>query len=274
MENALFLSSKRGDGATLAASSAETSLPVTYLQNPDPAAMWRATDCAAEWVTIDLGAPYACNALMLVGHSGSAAGTIRVRGAATAAGVTAAPMINTTALSLWPTSGKPTDEDWPAYLTLVRWNSATLRYWRFDIADGANPDGFFQAARVFIGKAVQLTYDVDLNVGLGLDSPDEPNRSPYGKTFIDPRGAASRRLVLPISNVNDRQMKDELFDLQRYCGRGRDFGFTLDPSATTDFHRYSLQAVFDGNAQFDAQPLFDSSGQVWRTSLTLNEMMP
>jgi hypothetical protein len=272
--NALFLSSRRIDGATLTASSAESTLPVTLLQNPDPAAKWRATGCTAESVTIDLGLIAECDTLELIGHNLSADGKIRARTGLASGDTTTNPLRDTGWQSPWPASGMPFEEGgWPSFLSLLRWSSVLCRYIRLDIADPSNPAGYVEAARVFVGKGFQLMYDVDQNLGLSLDSPDQQSRSEYGKTFIDPRGNAPRRFTLPITAVNDGDLKRSLFELQRYSGLGRDFGFVLDPGATTDFHIYSLQAVFAGTAQFTAQPMWDSSGQVWQTSLTLTEML-
>lgn len=273
-ENVLFLSSEPVDGATLVASTEVSTLPVSYLEDVQPEKKWRATGCAAENITIDLGVATICTALSLIGHNLTSAATLRVRGAATAAGVTAAPSVDTGApgVSAWPASGKHTDTNWPQELSLVRWsNAVAYRYWRLDIVDAANPAGYVQAGRLHIGKAFQPSFNVDQNPSLGLVSPDAQARTPYGRTFTDPRGAASRRFGLPLSGANHTDMTRSLFQLQRYCGLARDFTFSLDPAATADFHLYSMQALFADLREFEGQPWFDTEAQVWRTSLTLTE---
>ena len=91
-ERALWLSSKRIDAATLVASSEEGTLVVGYLQDRRPEKKHRFTGCTAEYYTFDFGQDVACNALALVGHNLSAAATLRLRLAASAANVTAAPV--------------------------------------------------------------------------------------------------------------------------------------------------------------------------------------
>jgi len=269
-EKALFLASRYVQAATLAASSAMPLLPVTYLQKQEPDKVWRATGCTAEWITLDLGTARACNGAGFVGVNWTAAATVRIR-ANSVADMTAAPL-DTGSVSPWPATGKPTDEDWPIFACLVRWvNSTAYRYWRIDIVDAANPDGYVELGRPYLANYFQPVFNVDINIGVGLDSPDQRTRTPAGKTFTDGRGPPSRRFVLPISAVNERDLWDSLFDLQRLCGLAVDFFFSLDPSATTDFHRYSMQALFADGAQFDSQPFWDATGQVWRTSLTLLE---
>lgn len=273
-ENALWLSSKRIDAATLVASSEEGTLVVGYLQDRPPEKKWRATGCTAEYITFDFGQDVACNALALVGHNLSADATLRLRLAASAANVTAAPAKDSGVVSAWPSSGKHTDEDWPEEFSLVRVTKSTgYRYGRLDIADPTNADGYVQAGRLMAGAALQTRINVDLNVGLGLVSPDEPKVSPFGRRYSDNRGPSSRRLILSLSAINQDDMRAGLFDLQRYCGLARDFAFSLDPTATTFFHTYSLQASFENAAQFESQPIWDADGQVWRTSINIIEWL-
>ena len=68
-ENALWLSSKRIDAATLVASSEEGTLVVGYLQDRRPEKKHRFTGCTAEYYTFDFGQDVACNSLALVGHN-------------------------------------------------------------------------------------------------------------------------------------------------------------------------------------------------------------
>jgi hypothetical protein len=272
-ERAVFLSSRFGDAATLVGSTEQGSLSVGNLQDRRPEKKWRATGDSAEYVTIDLGAACACNALVLVGHNLSSAATLRVRGAASAAAVTASPVVDSGADSAWPSSGKHSDPDWPQEFSLVRFTSGTYRYWRLDIADDSNPDGYVEAGRLFIGSLFQPTFNVDTNVGLGLISPDARVRSPFGRSYSDPRGPASRRLTLPISAVDEAEMTAGLFELQRYCGLARDIAFCLDPSATTKFHTFSLQALFETDAAFGAEPWFHQDANVWKAELSLIEIL-
>lgn len=270
--NALYLTSRRVDQAVLVASSQKPSLPVTYLQDRQPEKKFRTEGCATEWITLDLGAPYACNMAAFVGGNGTSALTMRVRGAASPGDVTASPGTDSTVLSAWPASGRPADEDWPVYANRVRWtNAAAYRYWRIDLADAANPDGYLEFGRLFLAPAFQPAFNVDQTPGIGLVSADQRKRTPLNKTFTDRRGTPLRRLVLPISAVNEDDLWDGLFDMQRLLGTSGDFFFSLYPDATTHYHRYALQASFADGAQYDLEPFWDSESQLWRTSLTLEE---
>jgi len=276
MANALFLSSRLVDRATLVASSQVSSLPVAFLQDQRPEKKLRFTGCTAEWVAFDLGADIAeaCNALFWIDHNQTALGKLRLRMAATADAVTSAPVVDTgeAGTSAWPTSGKHTDLEWPQEISLLSWaNDVILRYGRLDIADPTNPAGFVQAARFMIGRAFRPTFNIGSNFGLGLSTSDKRERTAFNRLYTDNRGPAARRMILPLSALKDTELKRQLFQLQRYCGLARDFGFALDPDATDDFHINTMQATFENDAQFDAQPIWDANGRVWRTSLSISE---
>lgn len=271
-ETSMFLSSKRVDRATIVVSSEESSLPGSNLQTIEWDRVWRATGCVAEYATFDLGAAYACNAFGWVGGNQTGAATARVRGAATPGDVTAAPGIDSTEVSVWPVTGKPTEEDWPVYANLIRWTNETgYRYWRVDWYDPTNPDGYTEIGRPFLGRQFRPRFRADVNgLGFGLSSPDKAKPSDFNKMTTDPRGAPSRRFRVPFSNITKRDMADELFELQRYCGLARDFMFSLDPSETTDLHKFTMQAVFAENAGFESIAGF-RDGQLWRQSISINE---
>jgi len=143
------------------------------------------------------------------------------------------------------------------------------RYWRLEIADPGAETIYIDIGRIMIGLAFQLP--IDLNPGIGLASPDFQARTPYGRTYGDRRGDASRRFVLPITALNDVLMKRSLLALQRYCGLAHDFVFSLDPAATTDLHLYTMQAQFTDSAQFEGALKWDADGQMWITTLTITE---
>lgn len=273
--NALFLSSRWIDAASVAASSEEGLLTADHVQTTRPDQVWRATGATAEYLTWDFGEDVIVEALALVAHNLSASATLRLRLGTSEANVTAAPGFDSGVVSAWPTSGKPDDLDWQAYFSLVLADNSTgYRYGRVDIADPSNADGYVQAGRLFVGPAFVPAINVDLNPSLGLVSPDEVGRTAFGHAFGDNRGPAARLMQLPMSALDEDEMGNEMFELQRYCGLSKDFALCLDPAATTRFHRYSMQARFSSLNSFTAQPAWNASGiQVWQTTLAIEEVL-
>lgn len=272
--NALFLSPRWSDAASLTASSTQGLLAVNHVQTMDPTQVWRATGCAAEWLAWDFGEGVFIDAMMIVTHNLSPTGMLRLRLASTAVDVTAAPAIDSGLVSGWPASGKPLLTDWPAWLSLVRAaNPSPYRYGRLDIEDPDNPAGYVEVGRLMAGPSFVPAVNVDPNPSLGLITPDEAGRTPFGRAYGDNRGPASRTMQLPMSAVDEDEMGAQLFELQRYSGLARDFGFCLDPEATTRFHRYSGQFRFGDLAPFQAQPFWSEANQVWQATLPLEEVM-
>lgn len=268
--NALFLSPRWSDAATVTASSEQGLLAVEHVQTMDPAQVWRATGCAAEWLAWTYDEDVIADAVIVAAHNLSAAATLRLRFYDAGGNVVA----DSGSVSAWPTSGKPSLTDWPSFLSLVRVVNVTpCRSGRLDIEDLDNAAGYVEVGRLIAGPSFVPEINVDLNPSLGLLTPDEAGRTPFGRAYGDNRGPAARTLQLPMSSIDEDEMGSQLFELKRYCGLARDFAFCLDPSATTRFHRYSGQFRFSALAPFQAQPFWNAANQVWQTTLPLEEVI-
>lgn len=269
-ERALFLSSREFNNATIVGSTEVASLPASYLQDVQPAKVWRLTSKIGQYLAITLARPVACDTVAFIAANFTSAAVCRVIAANSSASLPASPDFNSGWKSVWPATGKSLDDDIASFVCLVRFaNTDAYQHWRIEIADPGAETSYIEIGRVMIGLAFQLP--IDLNLGIGLASPDAQARTPYGRTYGDPRGNASRRFVLPITALNDVLMKRSLLALQRYCGLARDFVFSLDPGATTDLHLYTMQAQFTDSAQFESAMKWDADGQMWITTLTLTE---
>lgn len=268
--NALFLSPRWSDAASLTASSTQGLLAANHVQTMDPTQMWRATGCAAESLSWTFGEDVIADAAIIIAHNLSPTATLRLRLYDAGGSVVA----DSDSVSAWPTSGKPSLTDWPSFLSLVRVVNVTpCRSGRLDIEDPDNATGYVEVGRLIAGPSFVPEINVDVNPSLGLITPDEAGRTPFGRVYGDTRGPASRTMQLPMSSVDEDEMGGQLFELQRYCGLARDFGFCLDPEATTRFHRYAMQARFGALAAFQAQPFWSNANQVWQATLPLEEVM-
>lgn len=272
-EKALFLSSHTFDQATIAGSSEVPTLPVSYLRDRRVEKKWRAASKVDQFLSITLARGDICDTVAIVGANFTAAAMCRVMATNTSGIWPAVPELDSGWVSAWPVSGKPIlREPWPVFTNLIRFaNLNAYRYWRLYFADPSIETVYTELGRVLIGKAFRPRFNVDINPAIGLESSDVRRRSTFNRTFTDPRGAPSRRMALSLSDVDQDDMRAELFELQRYCGLARDFVFSLDPAATTFHHLYTMQSLFVEGAQFEAIPFWDGSRQLWRTSLQLTE---
>lgn len=271
-ENCLFLSSRELDRATIVASSQMPALPASFVQVQDPAKRWRTVAKVNQHLNITLVSPLAIDTIAAVGTNFSPCAVWRLLMATTALSLPSAPDVNTGWRSVWAGGVKPIDEDHGVFTHLLRVaNTQPFMHLRLEIADPSAEVSWHEFGRLFAGVAFQPAFNVDIDPTLGLLPPDAQGRTAFGRLMTDWRGAAARRLVLPMSSVTDTDMRRGLFALQRYCGLSRDFVFCLNPAATTDHHLYAMQAVFESPAQFQAQPWWDDAAQLWKTQLTIAE---
>lgn len=277
-ENVLVLSPRHSDAAVIAASTEVASLPAENLKNMQPCRVWRSQG-TNESVTITTVQPVAADSLVLGAHNMSSDGVFRVRGAVLAANLTAAPDIDTGWKSAWPATGIPTDEDWPYWISLIRWTPpGAMQYWRLDIADTGNASGYFEIGRLMLGTAWQPGTNFDLSGSpLGFDPRDVQITTPYGRTFTDRRATSpARKFAIQISGANKRDVLSGIAEIQRLRGYWGDVACFLDPAETTDFHRLSMHGVFVGGNNPPVYPLaaeWDEDGNRFGASISLLELL-
>lgn len=272
-QNCLFLSSRTIDRASIVAGTEVSGLPASYLADIQPAKKHRTTGKTGQYYKITLEQAESCDSAAFIAPNFGPSTVVRIYAAETADALLTAPALDTGWQSPWPGGEKPVVVDWPVFVALLRWtNTAAYKYWRVEFADPGALLSYFDLGRILLGQAFVPRFNVDVNPAIGLQSPDAQARTPFARTYTDPRGPASRRLTLPLSGVHHDDLVNSLFELQRYCGLARDFVFALDPGALRkDAHLYTLQALFADQAQFEAQPWWDGADQTWRTQLTLTE---
>lgn len=278
MAKVVILSPRESDASTLTASSQTAALPVSHLQQMQPKQKWRTDSALSPYIEFDFGsAGCAANGFALVGHNLTSAATLRIRGKATYP-VTSSPTIDTTALSAWPATGKPTDPYWPHFLSWLSWsNSTSLRYWRLDIADAGNTDGYVQAGRLMLGPYWTpgfLNFDFT-GVPYGFDQTDIQDTTESGETFTDRRALSAPRLFqTQVSAGEEDDVLAGIAEIRRLRGMWGDVVCLLDPTATTHFHRKSMQGVFNAKQKHILTPQTSPNGQsLWTAELPLRELI-
>ncbi len=270
-----LLSPTDSDAATIAAGSQVATLPAANLQSQQPKKVWRSAS-ASDYLNITFAAPIAANMLALVGHNLSSMGVFRVRAAATLAGTVAAPALDTGFQSVWPATGKPVAAYWPRRLSALTWsNDAAYLYYRVDILDPDPATTYVEAGRLVLGRYWQPTFNFDLSgTPFGFDQIDVQTRTDYGELFTDRRQrSAARRMSLQISASDKRETLDGVAEIQRLRGGHGDVIVLLDPNATTDFHRFSMQGVFTSPQEHQIVPQFNGGDVMFTVALPLREVI-
>lgn len=260
------------DLATLTAGSAVSTLPVTNLQNSDPARKYRTTGLASQYVQADHGSgnSYAYNCVFFVGANFTNSATLQVRASAT--DPVAAPALNQSGLDLWPGS-KPTKANWAYPIAMASWtNSTAYRFYRFDITDAGNPDGYLEAGRLIACTLWQPASNITPQTPqIGFYSTDPQQRSAHNKLRTARRGYVDRRFDIAFNCLTEADALDGAYEIARLMGFGGDIVFSLDPSHATRFPEFTLYGSFN-QVRTNPVPAFSPDGKhVWQFAATIIE---
>ncbi len=240
MANFRILAYNVVDAAAITADPAmAATLPVTNLQlDTERERVARTTSLASQDVKLTWAANQTVNAIALARTNLTTGGTKRDLLYSDAAWTTG--IHDSTALAAFSTSGLGAidvatylDPDFDhlrnsvyylSELTNVR--SAIVR-----LADAANPDGYMQATRLFMGKYFEVTYNPeDGNAELTLMDSGSGSRADDG-THIVSKGWKARRLVINLNWVPDADLPT-LLAIGRYLGADRECFIDLYPGET------------------------------------------
>ena len=267
MADVTFATSIFIDAATLTTGNEEALLPATNLQNRQPTKRWRTTSLSTMFLEADLTEAKAINLVALISHNGSAAATWQIRGATSQANLTAAPGFDSGAVSMWPIT-RP--EDWPVRSLFSRlWltTAQSFRWWRVDIVDAGNSDGWFEAGRLIIDAAWQPDIGLTPNWGVGWLDPGPREESLGGNLYPTQR---SRRRIIELNlDFNDEAaMLANAFELQRTRGRSEDVLALVDPTETTNWHRTGVYGLMT-----NLQPLVNTAFDIFSQTITIEELI-
>ncbi|GAB4373865.1 MAG: hypothetical protein Kow00114_36070 [Kiloniellaceae bacterium] len=257
------------DAATLEDSSAvAANYPLSNLLTIQPGEKTRFSTPAAAHVVVDLGAARAVDTVALIAHNASAAGTWRVRGATSEANLTASPGYDSGAgVSLWPASGKP---DANIHHSFLRLGSAqSYRWWRVDIADAGNADGYFQLGRLLIAGAWAPAVNYSFGADIGWVDPSPIDEGVGGHSFPLER-EKHRVFNLPFRFQTKADAWGQAYELQRKRGGSKDVFAVLDPDEDEYLHVVMVHGLLRGTITSISNDFF----QRYSFTLRIKELLP
>jgi hypothetical protein len=240
MSNLRILAKNIADTATVTASPAAVStLPVTNLQTQQRKQTFRSASLESgspltgQQIKLTWSAAQKINMIALMRHNLRTTGTIRVHFYSDAAWTTEVYSTSATAFS---TSGLATDIDTYTdadYLLLK--NSAiyfaeltTVQSAIIVLTDSTNPDGYFEASRLFVGKYFETTYDPPFGGSdLTIDDMGVQERADSGSLITDKR-EKYRKLNINAEFIPEADL-DDLLAIARYLGKEKDCFVSLYP---------------------------------------------
>ena len=276
----------RCDEATLSGGTWLASLPLGNLKNRLIARVARSngTGKPATQFDIDLGRARRIGIVALMGHNLTVQAKVRIQGDDAADFAT--PLYDSGWVEVWPAGMIPQDqlewEDdnfWLGTLSdqaragynspyLCRINSTpSLRYWRIEIDDTTNSDGYIQLGRLFLADVWQPTYGPRVGAAISMDDTTPVEASLGGSEYFDTRSRA-RVYRCDIQAMNSTEAYSRVLDLQNLLGIQGEI--LIDPD-TADAANKPRRA-FVGRMR-SLSPVVESSPGLFNTSFEIRELI-
>lgn len=117
--------------------------------------------------------------------------------------------------------------------------AATGRYWREEIADTSNADGYVQLGRLAICGAWEPTYHMNVGMRQGWDTSSVSEESDGGAMIHRDR-AVRRSAGLTFGDISHDEALANAFEMQAKLGTTKQLFVVLDPDDSTNLHRQSF----------------------------------
>ena len=153
----------------------------------------------------------------------------RDRGATSQANLTASPTYDSTSVTAWAQTGIGEWDSAAAILVLA--SPETLQWWRIDLVDAANPDGYIEVGRVYVSGEVAFARGFSFGSGFHWTTPSITYRTPGGNAWIDDR-AGWRVFSGTFRSITEAEARDTLASLQRARAGRRDVLVLVDPESS------------------------------------------
>ncbi len=265
--------------ALLASPALVATLPATNLQRARRDAVARSTSAADQAIYATWPDAVAVDALGLWGHNLTSSGTWRARLYA-AADATGSPLYDSGARAALPAKAlgdlgwglDPLGAAWPMAGSTphaVLWLDAPYlaRSARFDLSDAANPAGYLEAQRLYVGRAFAPAVNFDWGAKLAYQDDSAFTRSERGSLFVA-AGPRYRKLTFALGWLTDAEAL-RLGEEIGAAGKAGDVLISLYPADPSPGRRlqYTLAARLDGLPEFSsAHPHINA------TSITVQEI--
>jgi hypothetical protein len=258
VSNCLIAYRNFADFAALSGGSWSATMPLANLLDRTLGVKARAVDDAAASTQfdVDLGSAAGIKVFCLAGHNLSVGALMRLRGSDTA-GTFTTPLYDSGTVSAWgnayTTSDIPWEDDafWASVTTFTGLDAGNptlihilpaetaARYWRLEITDTTNADGYVEAGRLFLGQAWQPTYNFTYGAGIAYADDSIVEQALGGSEYFDARPV--RRIIsLRFDALTDAEAMQMMLDMQRLRGTTGEILFCWDPDDLSYFQQRSM----------------------------------
>lgn len=260
MANIALCTPELSDAATLTAEgTVSSSLPLANLQDKQPSKVARWTSLSGIRLKADLGASYDIALVALLFMNLTTDGLMRIVIAATEEALDG--------------SNPAYDSGWfsPSATGATQVGSITGRWVSIEIDDPTNPDGYFEAGRLYISAEGETFWQPEVNTAagaqLGLEDDSEVAVALSGALLPTERN--QRRVVNYSFECQSRaELYGGAFPIMQARGLGRDVLVIEDPEDTTYLALRTLYGLMSQLA-----PVVHREADLWGWSLTVREMI-
>lgn len=250
----------RADAATLSGGSYQPGLPRTNLQESNLAFPARTVDALTTSTRVDIdygNSDTVCRVFWINGHNLSTAATYRLTGSNVSASGTEGYDSGT--VDAWPAiyslfdldfeelnwwTGQPTEEEAALYglpIFVDLGANYLLQYWRLQITDTGNADGYVELTRLWMGPVWQPRHQYTPGAGLGWEPRDRAVESRGGQRYAE-RLTPRRVFSIKLEGLNDMEAFGRALDMQRVVGSEGEVLVVPEPDDTANWHRRCMLA--------------------------------
>lgn len=282
MANIIVGFNNLADNSTLSGGSWVATLPLNNLKDRRLYKLARSTNAnlSSTKFDVDLVGNKTVKVFGLVGHNISPDATARLSASDTASFTTT--VYDSGFVSVWPVSdsltldwedenfwfGTPTTEQIGMFSGLGLWvpPSITARYWRVEINDTLNVDGYVEIGRLFVSKDFTPSTNASYGLNFGVIDKSEIEESLSGvEHYNEKRTKRSVDFLLPI--LSENEAFGRWFRLMLGQGRTGEVLFIYNH----EDERYSVDRSFLGRVETInplSSPFFDN----WTSGATIVEV--
>ena len=266
MSNARFIFSNDWDSASLVLTQGTQApaLPLVHTQRYNNSRTFRTQGTGDATIVFTLPDPRVLSGLVLWRHNLTTAAKIRLElfDQENATGVKVydsglfdaieAKTLGDLQWGLEPL-GATTFSDWDLAYSVKWFELTAAKSGRLTISDPSNPDGFLEVCRVYLGRALEPKFNVDLGHSLRWETMTKGPRT-AGGTIHTLETQVFRSLEFDLSHLEPGE-RSSWFDEVRRVSTHRDFFISLRPEVGGSTERdYAFAAKFDGLPPFVSQP--------------------
>lgn len=281
MANIIVGFNNLANSCTLSGGSWQSTLPLNNLKDRKLYKIARSTndDAANTQFTVDFGAEKVVKVFSLIKHNFTTEATARLIASNDAGFGTI--LYDSGTASVWPLvdsltlewedsnfwSGVPSDEQISMFNGISLWVVPTLvaRYWKVQITDTNNPDGYVDIGRLFVSKDFSPTINASYGLNFGVIDKSEIEESLGGVEHYDEK-VKVRTVDFSLDTLTEDEAFGKWFRLMLGQGTTGEVLFVYDYEDT----KYSLDRSFLGRLE-KSNPLTTPYFDNWSSGATIKE---